>query len=219
MDRRDRNENSYRRALKIALVVSVVAHVAILAFGRLRVNIWSDSDGPAIVLLPAEELPAESPLEVVELTDAAAPSGQETEQFESSAPISEAVETSAQSSGDADAAAAEAPTQVVFAMSESESLHSSTVFLTSVTSTQGPTMATDATIEDLLVKKRPAQAEGAGVDEDQWADTRSSGRRGTGIRIGIGGHGDGDTCKPHGTGIITTRIPLGTTIGRLQPRY
>jgi len=221
--RKDRNEGSYRRALKIALVVSFVAHGLVLAFGRLDISGWVQTDdGPEFVLLPAEELPADRPLEVIEIADVA--EGAEPAEEASSAPISEAVASeSSEPTGELTepTEAESAAPRVVFTTPESS--RSSTVFLTTVsTDNTGPTLATDATIEDLLVKKPPETTDGAGLDdEEQWASARTSGRRGGGIGIGIGigggGYGGGDTCGP-GDRRITARVPLGTA-GRYQPRY
>lgn len=220
MKRKDRNESSYRRALKIALVVSLVAHGLVLAFGRLNVSGWLENDGPEFVMLPVEELPADRPLEIIELADLA--EGEQAAEASSSAAISETVASeSSDPTGDATEEPAEsAAPRVVFTTPESS--RSSTVFLTTVsTDNTGPTLATDATIEDLLVKKPPETTDGAGVDdEDQWASARTSRRRGgggIGIGIGVGGYGGGDACKP-GDRQITARIPLGTP-GRFQPRY
>jgi hypothetical protein len=211
--RKDRNKSSYRRALKIALVVSLVAHGAVLAFGRMDISGWAmNDDGPEFVMLPAEELPFDRPLEVIEIAEAA--EGEES----SSAAISEAVASeSSEPTGDATEPAESAAPRVVF--TTPESARTSTVFLTTVsTDNTGPTLATDATIEDLLVKKPPETADGAGVDdEDQWASARTSRRRGGGIAIGIGGFGGGDTCGP-GDRYITARVPLGTA-GSFQPSY
>lgn len=213
MKRKDRNEGSYRRALKIALVVSVVAHGVVLAFGRLDISGWVENDdGPEFVLLPAEELPADRPLEVIEIAEEA--EGEEA----SSASIAEAVASeSSEPTGDATDPAESAAPRVVF--TTPESARTSTVFLTTVsTDNTGPTLATDATIEDLLVKKPPETADGAGVDEEeQWASARTSRRRGGGISIGVGGFGGGDTCGP-GDRRITARVPLGTA-GGFQPSY
>ena len=221
MKRRDRNENSYRRALKIALVVSVVAHGLVLAFGRLDGSSWMENDeGPTFVRLSVDELPADRPLEVIELADEA--EGEEAAEESSSAAISEAVASeSSEPTGELTepAEAESAAPRVVF--TTPESARTSTVFLTTVsTDNTGPTLATDATIEDLLVKKPPETADGAGVeDEEQWASARTGRRRGGGIGIGIGvgGFGGGDTCGP-GDRNITARIPLATA-GRFQPRY
>ena len=219
MKRRDRNEGSYRRALKIALVVSVVAHGLVLAFGRLNGSrSFEGAEEPTFVMLPAEELPADVPLEIIQLADEA--EGEEAAEESSSASISEAVASESwEPTGDATEPAESAAPRVVFMTPESS--RSSTVFLTTLsTDNTGPTLATDATIEDLLVKKPPETADGAGVDdEEQWASARTSRRRGRGIGIGIGvgGFGGGDTCGP-GDRQITARIPLGTA-GRFQPRY
>lgn len=224
MTRKDRNESSYRRALKIALVASVVAHGAVLAFGRLTVSGFTDAgEEPSLVFIDLVELPADKPLEVVALSEAA--EGEESAEVPSSAPISEAVDSeSSEPTGvkvEPSEAESAAP-RVVFTNPESE--RSSTVFLTTVsTDRTGPTLATDATIEDLLIKPAPETQDGAGVDDEyeQWASARTSrsgGGRGIGIGIGIGGggYGGGDSCKPGGR-IISTRAPLST--GRFQPRF
>lgn len=216
--RKDRNENSYSRALKIALVVSLVAHGLVLAFGRLEIANWMDEDeGPSFVMLPVDELPADRPLEVIELADAA--EGEEAAEESSSGAISEAVasESSEPTGNEVLEPAESAAPRVVFTTPESS--RSSAVFLTTVsTDATGPTLATDATIEDLLVKKPPETADGSGEEEEQWASARTSRRRGGGIGIGIGvgGFGGGDTCGP-GDRFITARVPLGTS--RFQPRY
>lgn len=216
--RKDRNEGSYRRALKIALVVSVVAHGLVLAFGQLEITNWQDEDeGPSFVMLPVEELPADRPLEIIELADEA--DGAEAAEASSSA-IAEAVTSeSSEPTGELTepVEAESAAPRVVF--TNPESSRASTVFLTTVsTDATGPTLATDATIEDLLVKKPPEAADGTGDEEEQWASARTSRRRGGGIGIGIGvgGFGGGDTCGP-GDRFITARVPLGA--GRFQPRF
>jgi len=217
--RKDHNESSYRRALKIALVISVVAHGLVLAFGRLDVSGWLENDeGPEFVMLPVEELPTDRPLEVIELADEA--EGEEAAEASSSGAISEAVasESSDPTGDEIEQPAESAAPRVVFTTPESS--RTSTVFLTTVsTDNTGPTLATDATIEDLLVKKPPETTDGAGVDdEEQWASARTSrrGGGGIGIGIGVGGYGGGDTCGP-GDRFITARVPLGTN--RFQPRY
>ena len=219
MTRKDRNENSYRRALKIALIVSVVAHGLVLAFGQLEITNWLDEDeGPSFVMLPVEELPADRPLELIELADEA--DGAEAAEESSSAAISEAVASeSSEPTGELTEPieAESAAPRVVF--TNPESSRASAVFLTAVsTDASGPTLATDATIEDLLVKKPPETADGTGEDEEQWASGPTSRRRGGGIGIGIGvgGFGGGDTCGP-GDRFITARVPLGA--GRFQPRF
>jgi hypothetical protein len=218
--RKDRNETSYRRALQVALIVSLVAHGVVIALGRLRVTTWSaDGKSPALVLIDLDDSPIEEPLEVIELREDTG--GTEAAETPSSAAVSEAVdgEASEQTAAAVDPATSESTApRVVFTNPERD--RAATVFLTTVsTDNTGPTLATDATIEDLLIKKAPESREGAGVDdEEQWASARPARRGGGGIGIGIGGggYGDGDSCKPGGR-IITNRVPLGT--GRFRPRF